>query len=220
MSDADEARAELLHRFDRLEALDRVRGQRLARRREQVSISAMVGTADAPPQLVQLRKPHAVRAIDDDRVGSRHVDTALDESTPSENVAVLAKDGPIYLTGDLEILDAGGEVILKDTRIALCRCGASKTKPLCDNAHRKSGFKDSGAIKFVQQDADDPAIHPKLRIQPSPNGPLLIDGDVTIIDSSGASKSQANSPAFCRCGASGAKPFCDGSHNRVNFSDQ
>ena len=150
----------------------------------------------------------------------RHVDTALDESTPSENVAVLAKDGPIYLTGDLEILDAGGEVILKDTRIALCRCGASKTKPLCDNAHRKSGFKDSGAIKFVQQDADDPAAHPKLRIQPSPNGPLLIDGDVTIIDSSGSNKSRANSPAFCRCGASGAKPFCDGSHNRVNFSDQ
>lgn len=150
----------------------------------------------------------------------RHVNTALDESTPSENVAVLAKDGPIYLSGDLEILDAGGEVILKDTRIALCRCGASKRKPFCDNAHRKSGFKDSGAIKFEQQETDEPATHPRLRIQPSPNGPLLIDGDVTIFDSSGESKSAANSPAFCRCGASGAKPFCDGSHNRINFTDQ
>lgn len=149
-----------------------------------------------------------------------HVDTNLSEPTPSENTATLAKDGPIYVKGAIEILDAAGEVVLKDTRIALCRCGASKTKPFCDNTHRESGFKDSGAIKFEQQDTDEPSGHAKLRIQLSPNGPLLIDGDVKVFDSTGANQTKTTSPALCRCGASGAKPFCDGSHNRVNFSDQ
>jgi CDGSH-type Zn-finger protein len=28
-------------------------------------------------------------------------------------------------------------------RVTLCRCGASKNKPLCDGAHEESGFTDA-----------------------------------------------------------------------------
>ena len=56
-----EARAELLHRLDRLEALGGIARQRLARRRDQVGVGAVVRAADAAAQLVQLRQPHAGR---------------------------------------------------------------------------------------------------------------------------------------------------------------
>lgn len=149
----------------------------------------------------------------------KNAQNGLREETPEHNVAMLAKDGPIYLRGDIEILDAGGNVVLVDTRVALCRCGASRNKPFCDNAHRQSGFKDAGAINFQKSDEEEPVGHTKLRVQASPNGPLLVDGNVTIVDSSMTLQEKSNSPAFCRCGASGVKPYCDGSHNRVNFTD-
>ncbi len=46
---------------------------------------------------------------------------------PDETNSVLPTPrGPYYLRGDLEILDAAGTVVLRDTRVALCRCGQSR----------------------------------------------------------------------------------------------
>lgn len=44
-----------------------------------------------------------------------------------------------------------------------------------------------------------------------PNGPILIEGvlEITLADKSIVTK---ENPAICRCGHSGNKPFCDGSH--------
>ena len=46
----------------------------------------MVRAADAAAQLVQLRQAEAVGAIDDDRVGGRHVDAALDDRRAKQHV--------------------------------------------------------------------------------------------------------------------------------------
>jgi uncharacterized Fe-S cluster protein YjdI len=35
---------------------------------------------------------------------------------------------------------ADGNLIRKDTRVALCRCGGSANKPFCDGTHRTKGF--------------------------------------------------------------------------------
>ena len=51
-------------------------------------------------------------------------------------------DGPYLVRGTFELTDADGEVI--ETRrktIALCRCGASRTKPFCDGTHKLTGFQ-------------------------------------------------------------------------------
>ena len=51
-------------------------------------------------------------------------------------------DGPYLVRGEFELTDANGEVI--ETRrktIALCRCGASRTKPFCDGTHKLIGFQ-------------------------------------------------------------------------------
>lgn len=51
-------------------------------------------------------------------------------------------DGPYLVRGVFEVVDSDGEVI--DTRrktVALCRCGASRTKPFCDGTHKTIGFE-------------------------------------------------------------------------------
>ncbi|MGB5108044.1 MAG: CDGSH iron-sulfur domain-containing protein [Candidatus Zixiibacteriota bacterium] len=142
------------------------------------------------------------------------------EPVPEANVVQVGTDGPLYVRGDIEILDDAGNVVATDFRMALCRCGVSENKPYCDNAHRKVGFKNDCLISDAPDgDSGEEVFTKKLRIQPSPDGPLLIEGKVTITGSDGKHGVEVTNPAFCRCGHSGAKPYCDGSHNRVEFSD-
>lgn len=58
----------------------------------------------------------------------------------------------------------------------------------------------------------------KIEIKASKNGPYLIAGTATFTDANGNVKeTEGKMVAFCRCGQSANKPFCDGSHKRVNF---
>ena len=52
------------------------------------------------------------------------------------------------------------------------------------------------------------------------NGPILVEGPVTVIDGEGnALQINAEKPvSLCRCGASSKKPFCDGTHRTCGFS--
>lgn len=52
------------------------------------------------------------------------------------------------------------------------------------------------------------------------NGPAVISGLSSLIGTQGESIPTKPAMALCRCGASKSKPFCDGSHTSVNFSDQ
>jgi CDGSH-type Zn-finger protein len=59
-----------------------------------------------------------------------------------------------------------------------------------------------------------------VRIQISENGPLLVFGEVTLVDHQGAPVAPPTGKpviALCRCGQSGNKPFCDGSHRVCGF---
>lgn len=49
-------------------------------------------------------------------------------------------NGPLYVRGELEVLDVDGTVVRRDTRMAFCRCGHSANKPFCDNSHRARGW--------------------------------------------------------------------------------
>jgi CDGSH-type Zn-finger protein len=60
-----------------------------------------------------------------------------------------------------------------------------------------------------------------------PNGPLIVAGPVRIQTLEGQDiaipPAKDGSPAqvvkLCRCGGSATKPFCDGTHKRIGFSD-
>ncbi len=54
-------------------------------------------------------------------------------------------NGPLFLRGRIRIVDTEGRLIREDTRLALCRCGASENKPFCDGSHRRIGFSTDAA---------------------------------------------------------------------------
>jgi CDGSH-type Zn-finger protein len=58
----------------------------------------------------------------------------------------------------------------------------------------------------------------RVRITPTVDGPLEVAGPVTITASDGTTIREADKVYLCRCGASARKPFCDGSHKRVEFT--
>ncbi len=136
----------------------------------------------------------------------------------SENTARIEPNGPLYATGDVEIKTPDGESLLKDTRVALCRCGASQNKPLCDGAHVKGGFTDGGALSTT---GVSPLRREKgtLTFMPLPGGPLLFEGPCELVGADGG-HAYPEKGALCRCGVSQNKPFCDGSHSSIDFSGE
>jgi CDGSH-type Zn-finger protein/uncharacterized Fe-S cluster protein YjdI len=137
------------------------------------------------------------------------------ELAPGRNRVVVANDGPLYLTGDLSIDGAAEGMTGVRFRAALCRCGASKNKPFCDNSHREVDFYDQGAVGTT----GEPSIAEggKLEVKRAPNGPLLVNGSFTIVTGAGRVAWRGTRAALCRCGASKNKPFCDGTHKAIGF---
>ena len=62
------------------------------------------------------------------------------EPKQEHNTIRLARNGPLYLRGDFMIVNGAGDLVIDDTRAALCRCGESTNKPFCDNTHRTIAF--------------------------------------------------------------------------------
>jgi len=55
-------------------------------------------------------------------------------------------------------------------------------------------------------------------IEACPNGPLLVRGDVQLVDGAGVPlERRRRTVALCRCGSSAIAPFCDGSHKAIGF---
>lgn len=136
---------------------------------------------------------------------------------PEENLVSVAPDGPLYVHGDAVVKNHEGEVLLKDTRVALCRCGASAHKPLCDGSHTDAKFKDSGALAASRVDQGQIQTE-QLEVTATKDGPLQFKGPLTLRSVDGLSVYTGDAAALCRCGASRHRPFCDGSHEKVGFS--
>ena len=81
-----ESRAQIVQRGECVEALLGVRRHRFARRRQQVGIGAMVRTAHAPAQLMQLGETEGVGAVDDDGVRAGHVDPRFHDRRAQQNI--------------------------------------------------------------------------------------------------------------------------------------
>ncbi|MBM4171272.1 MAG: hypothetical protein FJ214_05320 [Ignavibacteria bacterium] len=56
-------------------------------------------------------------------------------------------------------------------------------------------------------------------VEPSLNGPLRIRGEIIVKKLDGTEEKKSNITSFCRCGASSNKPYCDGSHKKINFQE-
>jgi uncharacterized Fe-S cluster protein YjdI len=58
---------------------------------------------------------------------------------------------------------------------------------------------------------------PLVEVRASANGPLLVTGAIRIVDAGGGVLYEGEKATLCRCGGSGNKPFCDGTHKQNGF---
>lgn len=140
-----------------------------------------------------------------------------EEKPSSRNRISLQKDGPIYMFGDIQVRDHNNNVVLEDTRLAFCRCGSSGNKPSCDNSHQKIDFEagtDADPSKLPETVND---THSKLIVKMMKNGPAILEGVYSVESDTMEALTSEKGVALCRCGASGTKPFCDGSHKAAGF---
>jgi CDGSH-type Zn-finger protein/uncharacterized Fe-S cluster protein YjdI len=77
--------------------------------------------------------------------------TATGEPAARDNQPLAARDGPLNvqpvpdgplkLSGNLELVSGTGRTVNRVTEVFLCRCGESKNKPYCDGSHKAAGFR-------------------------------------------------------------------------------
>jgi uncharacterized Fe-S cluster protein YjdI len=78
----------------------------------------------------------------------------------------------------------------------------------------------SGALSYyMNKDSEGERVNVEAEtiVEASKDGPLMVYGNVTVKNSKGELTKKANVTAFCRCGASNNKPFCDGTHRKIEF---
>ncbi|WP_336360294.1 CDGSH iron-sulfur domain-containing protein [Haladaptatus sp. ZSTT2] len=140
------------------------------------------------------------------------------EKTPAENTVTVSTNGPIYFHGDVKVTDEAGTVLLSDTRVAFCRCGASENKPLCDNTHLNINFEAPGTVSGTSDSEASPAG--ELYVTLTQNGPLHVKGGFKIDGPDDGSTYTDDDAWLCRCGGSANKPFCDNTHEKIGFTTE
>jgi len=136
-----------------------------------------------------------------------------------ENIIATIENGPLHITGNLELIDAEGELIEKTQELYLCRCGHSNNKPYCDGQHKQAGFMDIGEFVKPPESEDEQNNEGLLSIKVQANGPLIFRGDVCIQDTSGQ-RIFRKVGGLCRCEKSANRPFCDGTHSKIGFESE
>jgi len=77
----------------------------------------------------------------------------------------------------------------------------------------------SGALSYQTNNIKKNKImESKIKVNILENGPLLVEGTIEITKPDGTVENKEKTTAFCRCGASASKPYCDGQHRKVNFT--
>ena len=59
-----------------------------------------------------------------------------------EAIITPYRDGPLLVRGPFRLQDQdGNEIVVERRTIALCRCGKSRMRPLCDGTHKTIRFR-------------------------------------------------------------------------------
>jgi len=79
----------------------------------------------------------------------------------------------------------------------------------------------SAALSYYMnnESKDEKIISGESIVEIVKNGPMLVYGNITVKDKDGKETKKDKVTAFCRCGASSNKPYCDGTHVKIGFHD-
>ncbi len=139
--------------------------------------------------------------------------------------------GPKLILTDAEPLcafarfcDARGQVwnLVKEARPA-ARELAEREASYCPSGRLVAWRRSSGGGEG-EGEAVEPRFEPSIGLVEDPHegvsGPIWVRGGITIESSGGFVYERRNRVTLCRCGASESKPFCDGSHASIGFTDE
>lgn len=79
----------------------------------------------------------------------------------------------------------------------------------------------SGALSYSleKDNTQIPEVATEQLVEVMPNGPILVYGNITLKLKDGTEQKDSKVTAFCRCGHSHNKPYCDGTHRKIDFKD-
>lgn len=87
-------------------------------------------------------QPEALGDAQPEQLGSAAGAEALGALAGHDVTITLCPDGPLLLRGPATLLGADGREVPRGRNVvALCRCGGSAIKPLCDGTHKVNGFR-------------------------------------------------------------------------------
>ncbi|MDY2587020.1 (4Fe-4S)-binding protein [Winogradskyella aquimaris] len=76
----------------------------------------------------------------------------------------------------------------------------------------------SGALSYYMTNSEDKTSETlDTKVEVLENGPLLVYGTLKVTHKDGKQETKNKTTAFCRCGASQNKPYCDGAHVKKDF---
>ncbi|MDO8768338.1 MAG: CDGSH iron-sulfur domain-containing protein [Burkholderiaceae bacterium] len=147
-----------------------------------------------------------------DVVSGKEVTIESADRFPLVNTVRVRENGPLVIEAQLQLKG----VAQASPHAELCRCGQSQNKPFCDDSHVVAGFTATGEPATVPFAALAVCNGP-LNVLPIPNGPLRLVGNLEVVSDTGRTCNQLTGAFLCRCGHSGNKPYCDGTHKKIGF---
>jgi CDGSH-type Zn-finger protein len=141
-----------------------------------------------------------------------------DRRPRSEHATTYPGDG-VVMTDDRSLCSQAGFCANRVTTV--WRMIAETSDPAV--RERLRGMIDrcpSGALERATEEGAEPveaAFEPSVVVVK--DGPLFVRGRVAVQAGDGFAYETRNRMTLCRCGQSGNKPFCDGSHKTVGFRD-
>ena len=107
-----------------------------------VAVTALRVANPDVPELAEAGAALQDLVLDGEAAASRRaVIEAMQAHLPSR--LQVMRDGPYLLTNPASLRDALGQSLPTRPQLALCRCGGSQRKPLCDGSHARLGFTDA-----------------------------------------------------------------------------
>ena len=79
-----------------------------------------------------------------------------------------------------------------------------------------SGALSIGKNQTTNMEAKTNENEVNIKVHVMSKGPLIVKGNCTVVDENGNETLKEGQVALCRCGASANKPYCDGSHRKVD----
>ena len=66
------------------------------------------------------------------------------------------RDGPLLVRGPVRLADQNGdEIVVERNVVALCRCGKSRTRPLCDGSHKLIQFRAPSGLEDRRREREN-----------------------------------------------------------------